>query len=123
MDEDVPDDPESVRYWCSTGGVNKAIEKEKQKGSMRINVKSSPGFGDALISGVEPSLKRPLSSTSLAAPGTEEALALVGSLHDGASNAGCFALHPVCVCVCCVCVCVCVHMCMIHMCMLWCPCM
>ena len=88
VDDDVPDDPESVRYWCKTGGINKEIEKEKQKGSMRINIKSSPAFGDALMSGPGGTLKKALSSASLAAPGTEEALALVGSLHDGASNVG-----------------------------------
>lgn len=109
VDEDVPDDPESVRCWCSTGGVNKAIEKEKQKGSMKINVKSGPAFGDALMAGVGP--KRSLTTGSLTAPGTEEALALVGSLHDGASNVGAL-LYFLCVFVC-VHTCVCIHMCML----------
>ena len=83
-DQDCPEDPESMRYWSSTGAVSKESAKEKQKGMMIARVKSTGDLASSLIGTSAASSD----VSTMAAPGTEQALALATTLREntGKSN-------------------------------------
>ena len=83
-DDDVPDDPESTRYWVNTGGTCTQTQKESQQGSMKVNLRGSSEIAGSLMGGVMPS-KRP-SCSALAAPGTEESLSVFQALKDAGEH-------------------------------------
>ena len=87
LDQDAPDDPESTRYWTSTGGLATESTKERQVGSMAVNVQSTAAIGGSLLA--SEGTGRPLAvGSSMAAPGAEEGLTLLASLKDASATAG-----------------------------------
>ena len=83
-DPDCPEDAESTRYWASVGGKSDEVDKEKQKGGMLVRLKATSDIGASLLSGASGSAR---GGSSLAAPGTDQALALVTSLRESAASA------------------------------------
>ena len=65
-DPDVPDDLESIRFWCFTSGKYTDREKVKVTGSTKANVRTTAEGVGSLVNGVEiPGSITPASSAAM----------------------------------------------------------